>query len=191
MYMRMLLDCDACWLPHVAHSTNPGLAYKTAYSRTCLERPLPWENVLYFQYNWTCHQRPPVFKDHFFMANGVVFQDRFHCILIIISRITFTLVLLLKPDRWDFIQIGWKPNCMCLLLRNHDRGHHARSGKPSFSLTGVGASHPGDCKYPLWGYKLFSATLSAFQWIIHSEDKTRFSQHFAKLYNIWTFFRES
>ncbi len=32
-----------------------------------------------FQYNWTCHQRPPVLRDHIFVANGVVFQDRFYC----------------------------------------------------------------------------------------------------------------
>ncbi len=60
------------------------------YSETCLKRPLPWETtcikrpqflaeVPTFQHNWTCHQRPPVLTDHIFVANGVVFQDRFYC----------------------------------------------------------------------------------------------------------------
>ncbi len=30
-------------------------------------------------FNWTCHQRPPVLTDHIFVANEVVFQDRFYC----------------------------------------------------------------------------------------------------------------
>ena len=29
-----------------------------------------------FQCKLTCHQRPPFLRDHIFMANGVVFQDR-------------------------------------------------------------------------------------------------------------------
>ena len=33
-----------------------------------------------FHYNWTCHQRPPVL---IFVANGVVFQDRFYCITLV------------------------------------------------------------------------------------------------------------
>ncbi len=33
-----------------------------------------------FQYNWTCHQRLPVLRDHIFKANRVVFQDSFYCI---------------------------------------------------------------------------------------------------------------
>ena len=33
-----------------------------------------------FQYNETCHQRPPVLIDHSFVANSMVFQDRFYCI---------------------------------------------------------------------------------------------------------------
>ena len=31
-----------------------------------------------FRYNWACHQRPPVLTDHIFVANGVVLQDRFY-----------------------------------------------------------------------------------------------------------------
>ncbi len=34
---------------------------------------------LTFQHNRTCHQRPPVLTDHIFVANGVVFHDRFYC----------------------------------------------------------------------------------------------------------------
>ncbi len=26
-----------------------------------------------------CHERPAVLTDHIFVANGVVFQDRFYC----------------------------------------------------------------------------------------------------------------
>ncbi len=33
-----------------------------------------------FQCNRTCHQRPLVWRYHTYMASGVVFQDRFHCI---------------------------------------------------------------------------------------------------------------
>ncbi len=67
----------------------PCLCY---YSETCHERPLAWETTCLdrphilaegptFQYtsNWTCQQRPPVLTDHIFVANGVVFQDRFYC----------------------------------------------------------------------------------------------------------------
>ncbi len=28
-----------------------------------------------------CHETPPVLTDHIFVANGVVFQERFYCIL--------------------------------------------------------------------------------------------------------------
>ncbi len=58
------------------------------YSETCLERPLMRPPVLKDQFlaagptvkhNWTCHQRPPVLADDIFVANGMVFQDRFHC----------------------------------------------------------------------------------------------------------------
>ncbi len=34
-------------------------------------------------YNWTCHQRLPVLRDHILMTNGMVFQDRFHCTICI------------------------------------------------------------------------------------------------------------
>ncbi len=39
-----------------------------------------WQKALYFNENWTCHQRPPVLKDHIFMANGVVLHDSVYCI---------------------------------------------------------------------------------------------------------------
>ncbi len=57
------------------------------YSETCLQRPLrlsvlkhhifPVEGPA-FQCNWTCHQGPPVLRDHICMAKEVVFQDRFY-----------------------------------------------------------------------------------------------------------------
>ena len=67
--------------------------YPTTYSETYLQRPLPWETTAMtdhlslvdgptFQYNWTCHQKPPVLRDHIFMVNGLVFQDRFYCTLL-------------------------------------------------------------------------------------------------------------
>ncbi len=50
----------------------------------CHERDhLSWKTTHFlakgstFQYNWTCHQRPPVLRDHIFVVNGVVFQDSF------------------------------------------------------------------------------------------------------------------
>ena len=55
---------------------------------TCLERRHMSERVVLkdtflggytFQYNWTCHQRPPVLRDHRSVSEGVVFQDRFYC----------------------------------------------------------------------------------------------------------------
>ncbi len=57
------------------------------YSETYVERPLLWETTCLegplvnptFQCKWTSHQRPPVLRDHIFMASGVVFQNRFHC----------------------------------------------------------------------------------------------------------------
>ena len=61
---------------------------------------LPWETTVLkneifvaegptYQRNWTwaCHQRPPVLWDHIFIANRVVFQERFYCITMI-TRIT-------------------------------------------------------------------------------------------------------
>ena len=52
----------------------------------CYETPPVWQTThfwqglhLIFQYNWTCHRRPPVLTDHIFVVNGVVFQDRFYC----------------------------------------------------------------------------------------------------------------
>ncbi len=60
------------------------------YIEPCLERPLPRETTCLerphifgrrsaFQCNRTCYQRLPVLTDHLFVANGVIFQDRFYC----------------------------------------------------------------------------------------------------------------
>ncbi len=38
-----------------------------------------------FECKQTCHQRPPVLRDHIFMANRV-FQDRFYCITDLLQR---------------------------------------------------------------------------------------------------------
>ncbi len=43
------------------------LSWRTTYS---------WQVI---HCNWTCHQRPPVLRDHMFMANRVILQDRFYC----------------------------------------------------------------------------------------------------------------
>ncbi len=40
-----------------------------------------WQKELHF--NWTCHQRPPVIRDHTFVAIGVVFQDRTYYIAVL------------------------------------------------------------------------------------------------------------
>ncbi len=53
------------------------------------ERP---QAGLTFQCNWTRHQRPPVLRDHIFMANGVGFQGRFYRIYCIYC-IFFSLLL--------------------------------------------------------------------------------------------------
>ncbi len=75
---------------------------KKTYSETCLKRPLPWETTCLlkdhifvaesstFQYNWTCHQRSPVLRDHISMSEGLVFQGRLcgihicHCVFMVI-----------------------------------------------------------------------------------------------------------
>ncbi len=51
----------------------------------CHERPPVFKDQIFlaegatFQCNWTSYQRPPVLRDHIFMYNGVVFQDSFYC----------------------------------------------------------------------------------------------------------------
>ncbi len=47
------------------------LSWKTKYS---------WQKILYFSINRSCHQRPPLLRDHILMATGVAVQDRFYCI---------------------------------------------------------------------------------------------------------------
>ncbi len=49
------------------------------WETTCLYRPHILASEPTFQYNWTCHQRPPLLTNHIFVANGVVFQNRFYC----------------------------------------------------------------------------------------------------------------
>ena len=94
LYITMYKDlCIALYNLLVCNKHYQGRAL---YSETCLERPLPLETTCFegahipaegptFQCNWTCHQRPPVLRDHIFMAIRVVFQDRFHCSV----RVTF------------------------------------------------------------------------------------------------------
>ena len=41
-----------------------------------------WQKGQHFKYNWICHQRPPVLRNHISVAKGVVFQDKFYCIYI-------------------------------------------------------------------------------------------------------------
>ncbi len=74
---------------NTSFNLNPDKMGKTWYSDTCLERALPWETK--------CLERPnipgrrshismllnlslwPVLKKNIFMANRMVFQDRFYC----------------------------------------------------------------------------------------------------------------
>ncbi len=43
-----------------------------------------------------CHDRPPVLTDHIFVANGVVFQDRFYCIVgLYLNELMYCLLLIL------------------------------------------------------------------------------------------------
>ncbi len=59
--------------------------WNLSWETTAIRDHLSWrttsfaQKVLHFQHKWTCHQRPPVLRHHIFMANGVVFQDRFYC----------------------------------------------------------------------------------------------------------------
>ncbi len=73
------------------------------YLEACLERPLPWETTYLkgphipgrrscIYMNGTCHQIPPVLRDHLFMANGVVFQDKFYCIWFCLQFLTLYLI---------------------------------------------------------------------------------------------------
>ncbi len=63
---------------HVVYTT-----VKTVFRDHCHERPPVLDHTILvgptFQHNWTCHQRPRALTDHIFVANGVVFQDRFYC----------------------------------------------------------------------------------------------------------------
>ncbi len=72
------------------HSSEATLArgdtVKTILRDHCHERPpvlkdhtfLAERPTFQYMYNWTCHQRTPVLKDHNFVANRVIFQDRFY-----------------------------------------------------------------------------------------------------------------
>ena len=53
----------------------------------CFETPPLWKTTIFWHKNLlfktnkrTCHQRPPVLRDHIYLLRGVVFQDRFHCV---------------------------------------------------------------------------------------------------------------
>ncbi len=75
-----------------SHATAKTLGNKhdKGYSETRLERPLPWDhpswNIIHFWQDLLFNITEPVTRDHlswqttFFVANGVVFQDRFYCI---------------------------------------------------------------------------------------------------------------
>ncbi len=56
------------------------------WETTGLEGPPVLAESPTFKCIWTCHQRPPVLRDHIFMANRVVFQDRFYCTCILLSQ---------------------------------------------------------------------------------------------------------
>ncbi len=63
------------------------IQWNLSWETTALRDKLSWATTILakgptFQYNWTCYQRPPVLskvRDHILVANGMVFQDRFHC----------------------------------------------------------------------------------------------------------------
>ena len=58
-------------LPWETTAMRDHLSWKTTHSR---------QNDLNFSIaEPECHQRPPVLRDHIFVANWVVFQDRFYC----------------------------------------------------------------------------------------------------------------
>ncbi len=38
-----------------------------------------WQMARHVKWIWTCHQRPPVLRDHILMTNVSVFQDGLHC----------------------------------------------------------------------------------------------------------------
>ncbi len=45
----------------------------------------------------TCHQRPLALEDHILVVNGVIFQDSFYCISMIISRFKTGMLLWTVP----------------------------------------------------------------------------------------------
>ncbi len=82
-------DPSLTQVPYLAHH----LYAHMLYSETCLERPLLRETTCLegplvlteswtFQCKWTCHQRPPVLRNHILCLMGRSFKVRtFHCAL--------------------------------------------------------------------------------------------------------------
>ncbi len=59
--------------------------WNLSWKTTTMRNHLSWQTMHFRQkvldfniYNWTCHRTPPVLTDHIFVADGVVFQDRFY-----------------------------------------------------------------------------------------------------------------
>ena len=73
---------DALWLHinmwHECDSEH--IQWNLSWETTAMTDHLSWKTTQFwqkdFQYNWTCYQKPPVLRDHIFVANGVVFQRR-------------------------------------------------------------------------------------------------------------------
>ncbi len=64
--------------------------YEPAYSETCVERPPVLKDHIFLAggHRFQCNllPKPPVLRDHNFMANKAVFQDRFYCTSLTLSN---------------------------------------------------------------------------------------------------------
>ena len=92
------------WNPNIIHSismeSNP-LNSETRLERPPLERPpylertfsnlLKFLSITAFHANWTCLERPPVWKDHLSLTSRVVVPDRFDYRLFYLSLFGFML----------------------------------------------------------------------------------------------------
>ncbi len=88
--------CVLRWSDNLAGSHSP---CSNGIMQLCIQqKKLPWETTAMrdylswntqhfgaegptFPYNWTCHQIASVLTDHIFVANGVVLQETFYCIM--------------------------------------------------------------------------------------------------------------
>ncbi len=59
---------------HPYSTVKPILIDLSLWEATCLERPDSWEKVLHFNVILTCHQRPPVLRDHILGPIGWCFK---------------------------------------------------------------------------------------------------------------------